>query len=107
MTIHSSTLAALVAATMGVLAMPASATEIVLSDGQVLSTGRVVHIDVNAGKITIEHKPIKHFYMESMTMIFRVKDPAMLVALTPGDKIRFEVERDNNGFIITKIENSN
>jgi Cu/Ag efflux protein CusF len=55
----------------------------------------------------IEHRPITHLYMESMTMNFRVKDPAMLTALTPGDKIRFEVERDNDEVIITKIENTN
>lgn len=40
-------------------------------------------------------------------MVFRVKDAAMLTALTPGDKIRFEVRRDNGGYVITKIENSN
>jgi Cu/Ag efflux protein CusF len=38
---------------------------------------------------------------------FALKDPAMLTALTPGDKIRFEVERGNDGFIVTRIENSN
>ena len=45
--------------------------------------------------------------MEPMTMIFRVKDPAMLMGLIPGDKIRFKVERDNDGFVVTRIENSN
>lgn len=72
-----------------------------------LSTGRVVKVDANAGKITIEHKPIQHLYMESMSMIFRVKDSAMLIGSTPGDKIRFKVERDNRGFVITRIENFN
>lgn len=100
-------LATIVAAVSSASVMPALAAEIVLSDGQVLSTGRVVQVDMHAGRITIEHKPIKRFYMESMTMTFRVKDLAALTALTPGDKIRFEVQRDPDGFIITKIENSN
>lgn len=72
-----------------------------------LSTGRVVRVAIDTGKITVEHRPIWHLYMESMTMIFRVKDSAMLIGLTPGDKIRFKVERGNEGFVITRIENSN
>jgi Cu/Ag efflux protein CusF len=93
-------------------AMPSRAAEIALADGQVPSrqvpsTGRVVQVDVDRSTITIEHRPIQRFYMESMTMTFRVKDPTLLAILTPGDKIRFEVERDRDGFIITRIENSN
>ena len=98
---------AMVGAIIGSPVSLATAAEIVLSDGQVVSTGRVVQVDMDARKITIEHKPIKRFYMDSMTMTFRVKDPTALTALTPGDKIRFEVERRKDGFIITKIENSN
>lgn len=44
--------------------------------------------------------------MESMTMIFKVRDPAMLTGLTPGDSIRFKVERAESGFVITRIENA-
>lgn len=97
----------IVAAVSGAPVAPVLAGEIVLSDGQVLSTGRVVQVDMAGRRITIEHRPIQRFYMESMTMNFRVKDPELLIALTPGDKIRFEVQRDPDGFIITKIENTN
>ena len=100
-------LATIVAALSSASVGPVLAAEIVLSDGQALSTGRVVQVDMDARKITIEHRPIKRFYMESMIMTFRVKDPAVLTGLTPGDKIRFEVQRDPDGFIITKIENTN
>lgn len=74
---------------------------------RILSAGRVIKVDTEGGKITIEHKPIHHLYMESMTMIFRVKDPATLIGLTPGDKVRFKVDRDNKGIVITRMENSN
>lgn len=94
-------LVAIVAAATSAYAMPA------LAGDAGLSAGRVVNVDIEAGKITVEHKPIWHLYMESMTMIFRVKDPAMLIGLSPGDKIRFKVERGNGGFVITRIENSN
>lgn len=98
--------AAVVAAATGAVALPALAWDASLSGERVLSAGRVVNVDTDAGKITIEHQPITQLYMESMTMIFRVKDPAMLIGLTPGDKIRFRVERDTEGFVITRIENS-
>jgi Cu(I)/Ag(I) efflux system periplasmic protein CusF len=100
-------LMAIVATATSAVAVPALAWDGTLSTGHVLSAGRVVKIDIDAGTIMIEHKPITHLYMESMNMIFRVKDPAMLTALTPGDKIRFKVEHGNDGFIVTRIENSN
>ncbi|MBY0320279.1 MAG: copper-binding protein [Reyranella sp.] len=100
-------LGVLVAAATSAVAVPALAWDAGLSGERVLSAGLVVKVDSDAGKIAIEHKPITHLYMESMTMIFRVKDPAMLTGLTPGDKIRFKVERDNNGVVVTRIENSN
>jgi Cu/Ag efflux protein CusF len=82
-------------------------TEQVPPAEQVLTAGRVVKVDIGAGRITIDHKPISRFHLESTTRIFRVKDPTMLTALTPGDKIRFRVERGDNGFVVTEIENSN
>lgn len=71
------------------------------------SVGLVVYVAAVAGTITIDHRPIAHLYMESMTMIFRVKDPTMLATFTPGDKIRFEVKRDRGSFVVTKLEHSN
>jgi Cu/Ag efflux protein CusF len=68
--------------------------------GEVLPIGRVVKVDAGAGRITIEHKPIWRLYMEAMTMTFRVSDPAMLTGLTPGDRIRFKVERAGDGFVV-------
>lgn len=99
-------LAAVVAAATSAFALPALAWDAGLSGERVLSAGRVVNVDTDGGKITIEHKPITRLYMESMTMIFRVKDPAMLIGLTPGDKIRFKVERDIEGFVVIRVENS-
>lgn len=75
--------------------------------GTAMSFGRVVEVDADAGTITIEHLAIGHLYMEPMTMVFRVGDPAMLAPLTPGLRIRFEAERAPGGFVIRRIENSN
>ena len=70
-----------------------------------LVAGEVKKVDQSAGKITIKHGPLKKFDMdEGMTMVFRAKDPAMLKAVKAGDRIRFDVERVNGQFTVTRIE---
>ena len=67
--------------------------------------GEVRKVDTSAGKITLRHGPIKKFGMdEGMTMVFRVKDPAMLGAVKVGDKVNFEAEKVNGQFTVIKIE---
>ena len=67
--------------------------------------GVVIKVDQSAGKITIKHGPIKKFDMdEGMTMVFRAGDPAMLKAVKAGDKIKFEPDRVNGQFTVTKIQ---
>ena len=88
-------------------AAPVLAWDAAPSTEQVLSAGRVVKVEPGAGKITIEHSPIWRLYMESMTMIFKVQEAAMLTGLTPGARIRFKVERACDGFVLTRIENTN
>ncbi len=69
--------------------------------------GQVTKIDQPASKITIRHGPMKKFDMEDgMTMVFRVKDPAMLKAVKVGDKVRFQADRINGQFTVTQIERS-
>lgn len=76
--------------------------------GRPLAAGYVLAINRAAGTITIRHEPIPDlFMMETMTMMFRVSDKSMLEGLTPGDKIRFKVQRDDRRFVIVRIENSN
>jgi Cu/Ag efflux protein CusF len=67
--------------------------------------GRVTKIDESAGKITLKHGPIKKLDMnEAMTMVFRVQDPAMLKQVKVGDKVRFDADRINGQFTVTRIE---
>jgi Cu/Ag efflux protein CusF len=72
-----------------------------------LAAGRVVAVDRAAGRITLEFRPIPQLLLEGGTRIFLVKDPASLKALGPGDKVRFEVERNGRGYLVTRVENSN
>ena len=69
--------------------------------------GEVVKIDKAAGKVTLKHGPIKKLDMDSMTMVFRVADPAMLDKLKVGQKIDFDADRVNGAITITKIGKGN
>ena len=72
---------------------------------QELVDGLVTKIDESEGKMTIRHGPIKKFDMDyGMTMVFRVADPSMLKAVKPGDKVKFDADRINGRFTVTKIE---
>jgi Cu(I)/Ag(I) efflux system protein CusF len=67
--------------------------------------GEVKKIDEAAGKITLKHGPIKSLGMDQgMTMVFRVKDLAMLKQVKVGDNVQFEAEQDAAGFTVTKMQ---
>lgn len=69
-----------------------------------LSDGEVKKVDKSAAKITIKHGPLAKLDMPGMTMVFRVKDPAMLDQVKAGDKIRFEADKVNGAFTVMKLE---
>ena len=70
--------------------------------------GEVRKIDETAGKITLKHGPIKNLGMDQgMTMVFRVKEPAMLKEVKVGDKVEFEAEQGASGYTVTKMQKSN
>ena len=77
-----------------------------LAQGDLID-GQVTKIDESAGKITIKHGPLKKFDMDDgMTMVFRVKDQSILKAVKVGDKVRFEADRIEGQFTVTRIERS-
>ena len=45
--------------------------------------------------------------MPPMTMVFQVKDPAMLEAVKAGDKVRFSADKVGGAYTITQLEPSN
>ncbi len=44
--------------------------------------------------------------MPAHTMVFQVKDPAMLDQVKPGDKVRFHAEKRGGAFTITEIRSA-
>jgi len=70
--------------------------------------GEVKKIDESAAKITLKHGPAKSLGMdEPMTMVYRVKDPAILKQVQVGDKVKFEAESADAGYTVTKLEKRN
>lgn len=70
-----------------------------------MTAGVVKKVDKPAGKITISHEPIEHLGMPTkMTMVFRVKDPAMLDQLKEGDRINFVAEKVNGAYTVMRFE---
>ena len=69
-----------------------------------LSKGEIRKVDREAGKITIKHGPLENLGMPAMTMVFRVKDAAMLDQVKPGDKVSFEAEQVGGALTVVRIE---
>lgn len=69
-----------------------------------MTEGEVRKIDKDAGKITIKHGPLTKLDMPAMTMVFRVKDPAMLDQVKAGDKIKFDADKVGGAFTVIKME---
>jgi len=69
--------------------------------------GEIKKIDEGTGKITLKHGPAPSLGMdEPMTMVYRVKDPAMLKQVKVGDKVTFEVDVSASGMVVTKLQKS-
>ena len=81
----------------GAAAAAAPATE-PLADGEVLK------VDKGAGKLTLRHGPIPSLDMPKMTMVFRVKDPAMLDQVKAGDRVRFAADKIGGQYTVVGIE---
>jgi Cu/Ag efflux protein CusF len=77
------------------------------ANAQAMVDGTVTKIDASASKITLKHGPMKKFDMDDgMTMVFRVQDAAMLKQVKVGDKVKFDADKINGQFTVTKIEKS-
>lgn len=72
--------------------------------GAALSDGEVRKVDKDAKKITIKHGPLTNLDMPPMTMVFQVKDPAMLDQVKAGEKVKFQAEKLGGAFTVTRIE---
>ena len=68
------------------------------------SDGEIKKVDKEAGKITVKHGQLVKLDMPPMTMVFRVKDMAMLDQVKAGDKVKFSAEKFNGALTITSMQ---
>ena len=96
-----------VAATMAALAFAVTMLINAATAQDAEIKGEVKKVDEGAGKITLKHGPAKSLGMdEPMTMVYRVKDPAMLKQVKVGDKVQFEAEEAGKGYTVTRLKKS-
>ena len=69
-----------------------------------MTDGEVKKVDLEAGKVTIKHGPIKNMDMPGMTMVFTAKDKGLLANVKPGDKIRFMAVNEGGKMVVTDIQ---
>jgi uncharacterized cupredoxin-like copper-binding protein/Cu/Ag efflux protein CusF len=69
-----------------------------------MAEGQIRKIDKAAGKMTIKHGELKNLGMPPMTMVFRVKHPALLDKVQVGDSVRFNAEKIGGQYTVTDIE---
>ena len=69
-----------------------------------MAEAEVRKIDKDAKKLTLKHGPIKNLDMPGMTMVFQVKDVALLEKLAVGDKIMVSVEQQQGAYVVTAVE---
>lgn len=66
--------------------------------------GEIKKVDKSTKKITIKHGEIKNLDMPGMTMVFQVKDPAMLEVVKAGDKVKFKAEKSDGAIVVTEMQ---
>lgn len=69
-----------------------------------MTDGEIKKVDQSTGKVTIKHGEIKHMDMPGMTMVFVVKDKALLDKTAIGAKIQFMVMSESGQMVVTDIQ---
>lgn len=69
-----------------------------------MADAEVRKVDKQAAKLTLKHGDIKNLDMPPMTMVFGVKDKAVLDQLKAGDKVRFKAVKEGGQYIVTEVE---
>ena len=69
-----------------------------------MAEAEVRKVDKEAKKVTLKHGPIKNLDMPGMTMVFQVRDTAMLDKLAAGDKVMFTADKVGGTFTVLSIE---
>ena len=88
---------------VGALLMAVLGIGAVAQDATII--GEVKKIDEGSGSITLKQGPAPSLgFKEDMTLIYSVRDRAMLKQVKVGDTVKFEAESGDSGFMITRMQ---
>ena len=73
------------------------------STTEIPATGVIRKIDKNTGNLTIAHDPVEALGWPKMTMLFRLKDPALMQQIKEGDKVKFFFQKSNDDYVISRF----
>ncbi len=66
--------------------------------------GEVRKVDKEASKVTIKHGPIEDMDMPAMTMVFQVRDAALLDKAKVGETVNFTVAKEGGAMVLKSVE---
>jgi Cu/Ag efflux protein CusF len=69
-----------------------------------MTAAEVRRVDKAQSRVTLRHEPIKNLDMPAMTMVFRVRDAALLDKLKVGDKVMFVAGEEKGAYFAERIE---
>jgi len=69
-----------------------------------MADGEIKKVDRENKKMTIKHGDIKSLDMPGMTMVFQIRDTALLEAFKAGDKVKFVAEKLDGAFVVTSMQ---
>lgn len=69
-----------------------------------MTNAEVRKVDKDAKKITLKHEAIKSLDMPGMTMVFQVRDAALLDKAQAGDKVRVKIIQEGHAYWVTEIQ---
>ena len=69
-----------------------------------MTDAEVRKVDIDAAKLTLKHGDIKSLEMPAMTMVFNVRDKAMLGQVKAGDKVKFKAVNEAGKFTVTDLK---
>lgn len=89
---------------LGVLALVLGMAPCLAQDIESMTAAEVRRVDRAQSRISLRHEEIKNLAMPAMTMVFRVKDAAMLDRFKVGDKVKFVAIDEKGIYFATRIE---
>lgn len=84
-------------------AQQAPAAQATASAPSAFADGEVRKVDRDAKKITLKHGEVKNLDMPPMTMVFAVKDEAILGAVKAGHRVQFKAIDDGGKLTVVEI----